>query len=68
MIKKIKGRIPKEKLVIPKIIRENISFYLMTGWVNRYSQDRALELQNSRRYTTNTYNYEYRGKDKGGWE
>tara|TARA_R100000353_G_C6432951_1_gene176423 strand:- start:375 stop:581 length:207 start_codon:yes stop_codon:yes gene_type:complete len=68
MIKKIKYREPKEKLEIPKVIREDISYYLMTGWVHRYSQDRALELLNSRRYYTRIYEYENRGTNTESWE
>jgi len=68
MIKKIKNRQPKQKIKIPKIITEDIGFYLITGWVHRASQDRALELLHSRKYTTQTYDYEYRGSNKEGWE
>lgn len=67
MIKKIKNRIPKDKIIIPKVITEDISFYLITGWVHRASQDRALELMHSRRYTTQTYDYEYRGTNTENW-
>jgi len=68
MIKKIENRVPKQKMEIPKIINDDIGFYLITGWVHRASQDRAIELLHSRRYTTQTYDYEYRGSNKEGWE